>query len=382
MEQPTAGRRTLRVAHLMQYFAIGGLERTVELLSTASATRGVESLVIAYLGDGPVRAALQAQGIRTMLLDGGPGLRPSLVLRLRSILRRERIDILHTHHLGPFIYGAPAATLAGCRHVHTEHSHELYDTRRRQLLGALMSPLAEVVAVTPEVSEYRKRFPGACQVIPNGVALPPDDASMRARGRLELGVGEDRFVVGCAARLSSEKDHLGLLDAFARLLRREPKALLVCAGDGPLRGELRARAEDAGLNDQVLWLGNLEDMQPFYSALDVCVLNSTREGLPLSLLEAMACGVPVVATNVGGVGELLAGDAGMLVPSGDPARLAAALASLAADNALAKSLGTSGQARVRASYSVDYMVDRYVALYRNLVPRPVPPSNMESAPCA
>ena len=365
----------------MQYFAIGGLERMVEQLSVTSASRGVQSLVIAYLGDGPVREALERQGVPTVLLDGRPGLHPKLALQLRSILRRERIDILHTHHLGPFVYGAPAAMLVGCRHVHTEHSHELYDTPRRQLLGAMMSPLAEVVAVTPEVSEYRKRFPGVCRVIPNGVPTPANDPSMRAHGRAQLGIGDDRFLVGCAARLSDEKNHAGLLDAFARLHQREPGAVLACAGDGPLRGELRALAKDFGVGDHVLWLGPLRDMRPFYAALDVCVLNSTREGLPLSLLEAMAYGVPVVATDVGGVGELLAGEAGVLVPSREPAHLAAALASLAADPARAKRLGGNGEARVRASYNVDRMVDRYVALYRDLARRPLPPANMESAPC-
>ena len=382
MEQPLARRSPLRVAHLIQYFAIGGLERMVQRLATASAARGVESLVIAYLGDGPVRTALQSHGVKTLLLDGRPGLDPALVLRLRSVLRRERIDILHTHHLGPFVYGAPAAMLTGCRHVHTEHSHELYDLPRRRLLGAMMSPLSKVVAVTPEVSEYRKRFPGRCRVIPNGVAVPRGDASMRSGARRRLGIDDDRFLVGCAARLSAEKNHFGLLDALARLLREEPRALLACAGDGPLRGRLHAAAKDVGVADHVMWLGNLEDMGPFYAALDACVLNSTREGLPLSLLEAMAFRVPVVATNVGGVGELLGGGAGILVPPCDPARLAASLASLAADPARARKIGVDGQERVRAKYSVDSMVDRYLALYREVVRRPLPPARMESSPCA
>ena len=93
--------RPLRVAHLMQYFAIGGLERMVERLSVASKARGVESLVIAYLGGGPIRAALEAQGVRTLTIDSGPGLHPELILRLRSVLHREQIDVLHTHHVGP-----------------------------------------------------------------------------------------------------------------------------------------------------------------------------------------------------------------------------------------------------------------------------------------
>jgi glycosyltransferase involved in cell wall biosynthesis len=382
LKECSTPRRPLRVAHLMQYFAIGGLERLVERLSVGSQSRGIESLVIAYLGDGPVRAALEEQGVRTLLLDGRPGLRPELVVRLRAILRRERIDILHTHHLGPFVYGAPAAAMASCRHVHTEHSHELYDTTRRRLLGALMPAFAEVVAVSPEVSEYRERFPGRCRVIRNGVPLLPETHSTRARARAMLGADEGRFVVGCAARLSAEKDHAGLLDAFAQLLESEPSALLACAGDGPLADELRSKTRTMGLEPNVRWLGSVNDMQSFYSALDVCALNSVREGLPLCLLEAMSFGIPVVATDVGGVGELLADEAGLLVPPSAPEALAHALQSLAVEPLLAETLGKNGTARVRESYSIDKMVDRYVELYCQVAKRPLPPANRESAACA
>ena len=366
----------------MQYFAIGGLERMVERLSVESKSRGIESLVIAYLGDGPIRAALEAEDVQTLALDVGPGLHPSLVWQLRSVLRRERIDVLHTHHLGPFVYGAPAAILAGCPRVHTEHSHELYDATRRKLLGAMMSPLAEVVAVTPEISEFRKRFPGRCRVITNGVPLPSVEPSMRARGRALLGAEKDSFVVGCAARLSPEKNHSGLLEAFAQLLKDEPRALLACAGDGPLADGLRAEAARAGVSNHVRWLGPVDDMSQFYSALDVCVLNSTREGLPLCLLEAMSFGIPVIATDVGGVGELLAGGAGVLVPPQAPQVLARALHSLVAQPERANELGRAGNARIRQSYSIDQMVDRYVDLYREVARRSFNPADVESAPCA
>ncbi len=366
----------------MQYFAIGGLERMVERLSVASKSRGVETLVIAYLEDGPIRAELEEQGVRTLTFDSGPGLHPGLIWRLRSVLRRERIDVLHTHHVGPFAYGAPAAILAGCPRVHTEHSHELYDTRRRKLLGAMMSPLAEVVAVTPEISEFRKRFPGRCRVITNGVPLPSLEPSMRARGRALLGAEQDSFVLGCAARLSPEKNHAGLLEAFAQLLDDEPRSLLACAGVGPLADVLRADATRLGVSEHVRWLGPVEDMRHFYAALDACVLNSTREGLPLCLLEAMSFGIPVVATDVGGVGELIADGAGILVPPQAPQVLAGALRSLATQPERANELGREGKSRIRQSYSIDQMVDRYVELYHEVVKRPFARADAESAPCA
>ncbi len=374
-------RRPLRVAHLMQYFAIGGLERMVQRLSIGSKSRGIEPMVVAYSGDGPIREALEEQGVETRLLLTGPGLHPELTLKLRQLLRQEQIDVLHTHHVGPFLYGAPAALVAGCRHVHTEHSHELYDTARRQLVGALMSPMAEVVAVTPEISRYRRRFPGRCSVIPNGVPIPTFDPSMRARGRDRLQVDQGSFVIGCAARLAAEKNHAGLLEAFAGVLEREPRAVLACAGDGPLGAALREQAEKDGVSPHVRWLGAVQDMDSFYSALDVCVLNSDREGLPLCLLEAMSHGIPVVATNVGGVEELLCGDSGLLVPARAPKRLADALVSVREDPELAQTLRRKGIARIREEYSIDAMVDRYVELYRGAKKSRFLRSGIESAKC-
>lgn len=363
--------RPLRVAHLMQYFAIGGLERMVERLSVGARAHGVESLVLGYLGDGPIRPALERHGIRTRLLEGGPGLRPGLVLELRSILVQERIDVLHTHHVGPFVYGAPAAMLARRPQIHTEHSHELYDTPRRRLIGAAMSPLATVVAVTPEVAEFRARFPGSCEVIPNGVPVPALRPEDRRTARERLGLAETQFVVGCAARLSPEKNHAGLLEAFAQLLQQIPECVLLCAGDGPLRDSLRANAEAHGLKERVRWLGGLENMDEFYVALDACVLNSSREGLPLSLLEAMSFNVPVVATEVGGVGELLQ-DVGVLVRPNASDELAGALAFLARDAKAAQTLGSAGRARVEERYGVESMVARYVELYQAVTSAPDP----------
>jgi glycosyltransferase involved in cell wall biosynthesis len=245
-----------------------------------------------------------------------------------------------------------------------------------------MPAFAEVVAVSEEISEYRARFGGRCRVIPNGVPLPEGTSATRNRARAELGAGEDSFVVGCVARLSAEKNHAGLLEAFAELLETEPNAILACAGDGPLADALRAQTSAAGIASHVRWLGAVDDMQSFYSAIDVCALNSNREGLPLCLLEAMSFGVPVVASDVGGVGELLADDAGLLVPPRAPAALSRALLSLSAEPALAAKIAANGRARVRKSYGVDHMVDRYVELYAEVAKRPLPPAAMESAACA
>jgi glycosyltransferase involved in cell wall biosynthesis len=366
----------------MQYFAVGGLERMVERLAVEARRHGIDSLVIGYLGDGPVRAGLEAAGVRTMMLPTGPGLRPDRVFELRSLLASERIDVLHTHHLGPFLYGASAALFSRARLVHTEHSHEFYDTRRRRWIGASMSKVARVVAVTPEIAEFRRQFPGDCRVIRNGVPIPDADPSLRVAGRSLVGAGPDTFVVGCVARLAAEKDHETLLAAFGRLIEQVPNSLLACAGDGPLRDELERSAHAHGLESRVRWLGALDDMSTFYPAIDACVLSSIREGLPLSLLEAMSYARPVVATDVGGVPELLRNGAGLLVPPGAPAALADSLMSIATHASLGVSLGQVALARVGDGYGIDKMVKEYVDLYREAARTPVHPSNqLGVAPC-
>ena len=188
------------------------------------------------------------------------------------------------------------------------------------------------------------------------------DIRKRAKNRVIKGYMRDMMRL-----IRAEKDHETLLAAFGRLLERAPDSLLACAGDGPLRDELKKSTRARGLESRVRWLGALDDMSSFYPATDACVLSSLREGLPLSLLEAMSYGRPVVATDVGGVPELLSGGAGLLVPPTAPGALADSLASIATNASLATSLGQVALARVSDGYGIDKMVKEYVDMYREAV---------------
>ncbi len=364
------GEAPLRVAHLVQYLSVGGIERMVERMAVAGPAHGLAVEVIAYLEDGPLRPLLEARGVPVSVLPTRPGLSPSLPLRLARHLRKRRIDVVHSHHVGPFLYGAAASRLAGAAQVHTEHSVEFYDAARRRAIGRAMPYFAEVVCVAQGISDWRREHLGTHDaVIENGVAIPAHSASARADARAALGVDADAFVVGCLARLSPEKDHRTLVEAFAQIAGELPRGHLVLIGDGPLRADLERQIADAGLGDRVSVLGRRLDADAVVPAFDVGALASVREGLPLALLEIMATATPVVATSVGGIPALLAAGGGRVVRPGDPAALASALLGYAHDPARRAADGAVARQLVAARYSDAQMNSRYAEIYRRVAAR-------------
>lgn len=360
---------TLKVAHLVQGFVNGGIEKLVERLGVNLRGRGLDFAVAAYRADGPMRAALQGQGVSAVLFPGRDGLDPVLPLRIARWLRAEKADIVHTHHFGPFVYGAAAAKLLGLPVIHTEHSHAVYDTPRRLALGRRMDDLAKVVAVSEEVASWRASTLGRrCQVVLNGVqvqALPTE--AERARARAACGAKEDDLVVGCVARLVPGKDHLSLLRAAAVARKHLPNLRIVLIGDGPERRRVEAETRHLGLDAQVKLLGDRADVARLLPGLDVFSLVSRHEGLPLALLEAMAIGLPSVATEVGEMPRILAGGAGRLVPAGDPLALADALVRVGHDPDWRARAGRVARATVETRYSIDAMARAYLGLYCDAV---------------
>jgi glycosyltransferase involved in cell wall biosynthesis len=359
-------RSSMRVAHVMMTLHVGGLERMVATLATGGRLHGLDSEVWAYAEDGAFRHVMQDDGVTVRHFATNPGIRPGLAVRLAHAIRTHRIDVVHTHHVGPFLYGGLAARIARVPHIHTEHSHELYDRPRRRLLGRAMPVFSRVVCVSHELRAYRaETFGDAPTVIPNGVPVPPaPSAERRATGRARMGVPADAFVVGCVARLMPEKDHATLIAAFASVVAAIPDARLVLIGWGDLSDDLVALAAQLGISTNVLQLGGRDDVEALLPGLDVISLSSTREGLPLALLEGMAAGVPVVATDVGEVRALVDGGCGSVCEPNAPDALASLLLAYARDPERRRSEGAAGRARVIANYSGEAMVAAYNRVYR------------------
>ena len=296
-------------------------------------------------------------------------------------LRNARPDILHVHHVWPAAdrYLTTIASAARVKHlvitehiVGSSHSASQRALKRRELdradaVTAVCGAVAESVVADYHVPRTRLR------VIHNGTELPDEETldteAHEARAiRAHFGATERRPLWVCAARLESQKGHDVLLDAAAELRRRSFAFVIVLAGEGSLRGPLEQRAAKLGLTDAVHFVGRVDEIGSLYAAADTVVLPSRWEGLPLSLLEALARGRPVIATHVGGIPEVIEnGVHGLLVPPDDAKALADALQSFHQRRDLALQLGVAGAERIASHFTWERMVDDFEATYDDVL---------------
>jgi glycosyltransferase involved in cell wall biosynthesis len=351
----------------------------------ARLNMGGPALHVAYL-----TAGLRERGYDTTLVAGSREIAPwrdaLAVIQLAGLIRRLRPQIVHTHTAKAGAVGRLAAVLAGDARppivVHTFHGHVLrgyFDPIRsfgfRLLERQLAGLSTALVAVSPEVRDDLVRLGVAPRekfsVVRVGIELE-DRVAGEADGRVEtrrlMGIPPQRFTVGWIGRMTAVKRTDDVLRAFRALRERGVEATLCMVGDGPDRGEVERRAHELGIMRDTLFLGYQEDVAPFYAAFDAMVLASGNEGTPVSAIEALAAGRPVVATRVGGVPDVVRdGEDGFLVETGAVDDIAEALGRLAADPSLRRRLGETGRARVLPRYSVGRLIDDIDRLYRSLL---------------
>jgi glycosyltransferase involved in cell wall biosynthesis len=298
----------------------------------------------------------------------GEGVDPTLVAKLARMFRRLEADVVHTHNPLPLIYGAPAARLARAAAIHTKHGINPGGRGHRMLRRAAAQLTHAFVAVsdTTEAQAREQHDAPAKKIhtIANGIRLdryhPDPDA--RSATRKELGLG-DAWVVGTVGRLDDFKNQGLLVRAMAPLLSANVR--LVIVGDGPARAAVEAEVAKLPEPKWVVMTGRRMDVPRIIPAFDVFALSSKSEGLPLVVPEAMAAGLPIVTTAVGGLpGVVDEGKTGMLVPV-DESALRAALKKLVEDRQLAKLMGDTARKTALDRYSHDRMVDAYLALYRD-----------------
>jgi glycosyltransferase involved in cell wall biosynthesis len=307
-----------------------------------------------------------------------PGLDFAVARRLARALDARRIRVIHAHQYTPFFYAALAKVQLGgkVRLILTEHGRHYPDVvsgRRRSLNAWALSRLADrvnaVCGFSAGALATKDGFPPErIEVIPNGVELGEFEPSMsRETARRGAGLPLDARLIVSIARFHPVKDHATLIRAFAALSPRQPAARLVLAGEGPLRADLESLAARLGVTGRVDFLGVRDDVPSLLKAADVFCLTSLSEAASLTVLEAMAAGVPIVLTDVGGNPELVRdGVEGLLVPRGDASAAAAALDRVLSDAGLAGRLARAAESRVRERYPLSATIGRYFELYSEL----------------
>jgi glycosyltransferase involved in cell wall biosynthesis len=384
----------VRVLRVIARLNVGGPSLHVSYLSRGLAERGYETTLVAGdVGRGEESMAFVAEqaGVRIERVAGlsrelSPVRDLVATVQLARLIGRVRPDVLHTHTAKAGAVGRAAALLAGRKRprvvVHTFHGHVLrgyFGAAGSLLFRAIETALARVtdalVAVSPEVRDELARLGVApaekFTVVRLGIDLEPrvacdeDQAAIRAR----IGVSPERFVVGWFGRMTAVKRTDDLLDALSALRQRGVDALLLLVGDGVDRERLERLAHGRGLATSVLFLGYQHDVARWYRACDAIVLTSANEGTPVTLIEGLAAGRPVVATRVGGVPDVVEdGVTGFLVRPGDTHAVAERLAILAGDPELRRTMGAAGRERVLERYAVERLVDDVDRLYRSLLP--------------
>jgi glycosyltransferase involved in cell wall biosynthesis len=364
----------LRVMQVVLSLTPGGTERLVLEIARRIRPRA-ESVICCLDEPGPWAREAVASGIPVTALHRRAGVRPSVAYRLAAEARRWGADVLHCHQYSPFVYGSLAALCAKrFRLVVTEHGRLSDDapSRKRRLVNPVLSRVPHALfAVSSELRDYLVAAGCAADRIVvnrNGIDVGPRSGNrQRQAARQQLDVPEDSFLIGTIARLDPVKD-LGTLVQSLRALRAEaPDAILAIVGDGPERAAIAERVTALGLQDAVLFTGHREDARALLPAFDVYVNSSLSEGISLTLLEAMAAGLPIVATRTGGTPEVLVhGETGILVPPRDSDALAAACLALSGNPFKRRAFGDRGRDRVEREFALDDMVDRYLQTYLRL----------------
>ncbi|HYT94639.1 MAG TPA: glycosyltransferase [Gemmataceae bacterium] len=358
MTSNSNGRR-LRVAHVSWGLNVGGLEKLlVEFARHADRTR-FDLHFVSLTGRGTLADDFERLGWPVTALEEPDGLRPGLVLRLAQVFRRCGADIVHTHDERPLLYGGAGARLARVpRVIHTRHGQKARNSRRQVFLARVAARLADrVVCVSDDAATLTARegvSPKRICTIRNGIDL----ARFAYTGPSAGGP------VVIVARLSPEKDVANLVRATAIAVRDAPSFRLEIAGDGVCMLDLKRLTAELGLQDQVRFLGEVREVPALLGRASLFALSSVEEGISLTLLEAMARGLPVVATRIGGNPEVVAeGQTGLIVPARDPAALAQALRRLQRDADLGRQMGLAGRQRVEQHFDVRRMVAAYESLY-------------------
>jgi len=369
--------KKLNVLQVIPALGFGGAERQVVTLAGGLDRSRYAPIVCCLRRRGPLAATLDEQGIPVIELRWRTRYLPISLLRLILLMRSLQVDIVHTHLFEAGLWGRIAAKLAGiCIIVHTEHGLNPWKKRQHIWYERLADRFTDKrITVSEDIRQSRIHREGLSPenlvVIPNTIDLAHFDPTLihaPETTRQRLGLRGSNAVVGTVARLSHEKGITYLLRAAETVARACPDVHFLIVGDGPLRESLEVLAEQVGLRNSVVFTGARSGIRELLAVMDVFVLPSLREGIPVSLLEAMAMKRAVIATDVGGTPEVLRNNSGgILVPPADVGVLAEAMIGLLQDPQRRTRLGEAARERVRETFSSEVCIRQIEHLYEELL---------------
>lgn len=364
----------INVMHVIQELNVGGAERVVANYVKHHDRAQFMPQVCAISEGGAVADEIESYGVKVTVLGKKPGLDLCVLPKLRHLLRSENIKILHLHNPPANNWGVPASILNnGIVTVRTEHN-VFYKGRVVWGYPAINSILGffnkKIITVSDEVkrSHFKKDFLFRKKYITiyNGIEGVLYNKQMDiSHLRKELNIKTGVQIVGKIASLSKQKAHGNFLNAASLILKDVPDTIFLVVGDGKLRREVEGRAIELGIRNHIIFTGVRKDIPELLNLMDVFVLSSDWEGLPMTILEAMAAGRPCVVTDVGGNREaVIDGETGFLVPPQNPDALAKSIIRLLKDKDMSKRFGERGQARFEKEFTVEMMVSKTEELYR------------------
>ena len=366
------------VVHVIGSLNVGGAERSVINYLEAADREQFRHTVVCLAARGDLASRVEALDVPIQVIRVKMSRGPWDLMRLARWMRRQDVAVVHSHLYYGSLWGRLAGIVAGVPvMVATEHGKELWKNRFQIWLGRrLAHRTCRIITVAEDGKKLRVEREGIpaskMTVIANGVPLP--DLSQhdrdRAEARCELGLAEDGPVIGTVGRTVEAKGYGTLLTAMEELSHRESAPTWLLVGDGPERESLLTRAAERGLADRIVAPGKRQDIARLLAAMDVFVMPSIREGLPVALLEAMAAARPCVVTDVGGMPEALAeGPCGVIVPSEDPGRLAQAIGGMLDEPARARSLGEAARRCAEQRFSNQTVARRIEGIYQDCLDR-------------
>jgi len=351
----------------------GGAEQVVMNLVMGLDRQKFEPMIGCLNEKGRYAFRMEAAGVRVEALEKKGRVDLGFLGRLVGLIRRERIDLIHSHLFTANLWGRIAAGITRVPIVATEHNVDHWKKPYHFWMDRIVASISrKVICVSRKVEAfYLQKVPmlrSKTVVIHNGIDtefFKPGGEREKVRER--FGIPRDRFLAGTVGRLVPQKRQQDFIEAVARLKNAGRRCAGLLVGDGPERSTLEKKVCALGLEHEIIFTGFCDNMPELYGAMDAFVLCSEREGFPMTVLEAMAAGVPVVATDVGGVSECVESErTGLLIPAQDPDAIAHALTRLTESPELGKQLAGNASERVRREFGIGTMTQKHEALYAEI----------------